>query len=237
MKKIILSLMLLVSINLQAQDKAALVEHYEKFYEQMRAQGDMQGIINAMTHLNILKPSQERLDTLAYLYANGGKYLQALNTIGIEKVATDSDLAVEVKAVSLKALKQPQRALEQYEVLFARDPSAFLAYEMADLQMQTGKADAAMQKIEYGIANAKEEDKKAFYESQVPYEVALKAAFIHLKALIEFNKDQVNNIDSAVALLDEALAISPNFNLALISKDALLKRKNPPKAPETTPKN
>lgn len=236
MKKIILSLILFVSINLQGQDKATLIQHYENFYEQMRSQGDMQGIINAMTHLNILKPTQARIDTLAYLYANGGKYVQALNTIGIDKVASDSELAVEVKAVSLKALKQPQRALEQYEVLFDRKPSAFVAYEMADLLIQVRKTDAAMEKVEYGIANAKEEDKKGFYESQVPYEVALKAAFIHLKALIEFNKDQVNNIDSAVVLLDEALAISPNFNLARISKEALLKRKNPP-TETTTPKN
>lgn len=235
MKKIILGLMLITVVSLQAQDKAALVQHYESFYQQMRAQGDMQGIINAMTHLNLLKPSPSRTDTLAYLYANGGKYIQALNTIGVDKLSSDSDLAVEVKAVSLKALKQPQRALEHYEVLFSRKPNPFMAYEMADLLIQTGKTDASMEKIEYGITNAKDEDKKGFYESQVPYEVSLKAAFIHLKALVEFNKDQANNIDSTVAILDEALAISPNFNLAELSKKALLSRKNPPS--DNKPKN
>jgi tetratricopeptide (TPR) repeat protein len=235
MKKLILVLFLLTGVSMQAQDNAALVKHYENFYKQMRSQGDMQGIINAMTHLNILKPSKARTDTLAYLYANGGKYVQALNTIGIEKLASDSDLAIEVKAVSLKALKQPQRALEQYEVLFERKPNAYMAYEMADLLIQTGKTVEADEKIEYGINNSKDEDKKSFYESQVPYEVALKAAFLHLKALVQFNKDQKNNIDSAIALLNEALAISANFNLAQLSKDALIKRKNPPA--ENKPKN
>ena len=80
-----------------------------------------------MTHLNILSPSQARKDTLAYLYVNSGKHIQALNTLGIEKNPSDSDLAVEVKAVSLKAVNQPQRALEQYEVLFSRKPNPYLS--------------------------------------------------------------------------------------------------------------
>lgn len=235
MKKLFFALLLIATVAVEAQDKSVLIKHYESFYKEMRNQGDMQGIINAMTHLNILKPSKERTDTLAYLYANGGKYVQALNTIGIEKSESDSDLALEVKAVSLKALKQPQRALEQYEILFKRQPNAFMAYEMADLLIQIGQIDAASEKIEYGIANSKEEDKKGFYESQVPYEVQLKAAFVHLKALVEFNKDQKNNIDAAIKLLDEAMTISPNFNLANLSKDALLKRKETPA--ETKPKN
>lgn len=228
MKKLILVFVLITGVTLQAQDNASLIKHYETFYKQMKQQGDVQGIITAMTHLNILKPSKERKDTLAYLYANAGKYVQALNTIGIDKVAGDSDLAVEVKAVSLKSLKQPKRALEQYVVLFGRKPNTYVAYEMADLLIQTGDIAGAEEKIEYGITNAKDNEKKGFYESQVPYEVALKAAFVHLKALVNFNKDKKNNIDSAITLLDEALKISPNFNLANISKQALLKLKNPP---------
>ena len=44
---------------------------------QMKAQGDTQGIINAMTHLNVLSPSQARKDTLAYMYMSENKYMQA----------------------------------------------------------------------------------------------------------------------------------------------------------------
>ena len=69
----------------------------------------------------------------------------------------------------------------------------------------------------------------AFYERQQPYEVPLKAAFLHLKALTEFNKNK-ENPDAAIALIDEALAIDPNFNLASLSKQALESRKNPPAA-------
>ena len=210
-----------------SQTKSELLKHYEAFYDQMRLQGDVDGVINALTHLNVLSPSKERNDTLAYIYANDNQHLQALNIIGIEKLDSDSNLAIQVKAVSLKALNQPKRALEQFEALYAREPNAYLAYELADLKVQTGDNAGAMKHVEYGIANAKDDMKYAFYERQQPYEVPLKAAFIHVKALIQYNMDK-NNIDQAIATLDEALAIDPNFNLASLSKQALTSRKEAP---------
>ena len=210
-----------------SQTKSELLKHYEAFYDQMRLQGDVDGVINALTHLNVLSPSKERNDTLAYIYANDNQHLQALNIIGIEKLDSDSNLAIQVKAVSLKALNQPKRALEQFEALYAREPNAYLAYELADLKVQTGDNAGAMKHVEYGIANAKDDMKYAFYERQQPYEVPLKAAFIHVKALIQYNMDKTN-IDQAIATLDEALAIDPNFNLASLSKQALTSRKAAP---------
>jgi hypothetical protein len=41
--------------------------------------------------------------------------------------------------------------------------------------------------------------------------------------------NQNDNIDQAIALIDEALGMDPNFNLAKISKDALVARKATPK--------
>ncbi|MCJ7467064.1 MAG: hypothetical protein MUO53_10270 [Maribacter sp.] len=229
MKKIVFALLFLSVMTASAQTSTELQKHYEAFYKQMRLQGDVQGVINAMTHLNVLSPSIERRDTLAYIYANDGQHLQALNTIGIEKNESDSDLAVQVKAVSLKALNQPKRALEQFEVLYARAPNPYLAYELGDLKIQTGDNTGAMTNIEYGLANAKDDMKYAFYERQEPYEVSLKAAFLHLKALVQYNNDK-DNIDAAIALIDEALALDPSFNLASLSKQALEQRKNPPVA-------
>ncbi|MDO1513176.1 hypothetical protein Q2T41_10965 [Maribacter confluentis] len=210
-----------------AQTKTELQKHYEAFYDQMRLQGDIDGVINALTHLNVLSPSKERMDTLAYIYANDNQHLQALNTIGIEKNDTDSDLAVQVKAISLKALNQPKRSLEQFEILNQRDPNAYLAYELADLKVQLGDNAGAMKHVEYGIANATDDMKYAFYERQQPYEVSLKAAFLHIKGLIQYNMDK-NNIDAAIASMDEALAMDPNFNLASLSKQALTSRKDTP---------
>ncbi|SDE48926.1 hypothetical protein SAMN04487992_101465 [Cellulophaga baltica] len=229
MKKILVALLIGFCFAGTAQTKSELQKHYEAFYKQMRLQGDVEGIINALTHLNVLNPSQQRNDTLAYIYANDNKHMQALNTIGIEKNDADSDLAVQVKAISLKALNQPKRAIEQFEVLFKRNPNPFLAYELADLKIQIGDPNGAMGNIEYGIANAKDEMKYAFYERQQPYEVPLKAAFLHLKGLVTFNLNR-EDVDGALVFINEALQLDPNFNLASLSKQALENKKNPPVA-------
>ena len=159
MKRIAITLLLMMGLFASAQTKSELQKHYEAYYQAMRLQGDVNGVINAMTHLNVIAPSTERRDTLAYIYANDNQHLQALNTIGIEKNEADSDLAVQVKAISLKALNQPKRSVEQFEILNKRTPNAYLAYELADLKIQTGDNAGATVNIEYGIANAKEDMK------------------------------------------------------------------------------
>ena len=227
MKKLVIVLLLSMGCFATAQTNTDLQKHYEAFYKEMRLQSDVNGVISALTHLNILVPTQERRDTLAYIYANNNQHMQALNTIGIEKNEDDSDLSVRVKALSLKALNQPKRSLEHFEVLYQRSPNAYLAYELADLKIQTGDNAGASVNIEYGITNAKDEMKYSFHERQQPYEVSLKAAFLHLKGLMKYNKDK-NDIDGALALIDEALKLDPNFNLASLSKQALSSRKDQP---------
>lgn len=224
MKKLVLVLVVMISFNITAQNKTELQKHFQAYYKQMKQQGDLQGVINAMTHLEVLAPTQARRDTIAYLYVSEGMNGEALNTIGFEKTATDSDLNTEVKALALKALNEPQRALEFYEELFSRKPNPFIAYEIADIKIQLQDLAGAKKSVEYGLANVKDDMKHAFYERQQPYETSLKAAFTYLNALVIYNEDTVNNIEKAIATLNLALAIDPKFNLAKISKDALLQK-------------
>lgn len=230
MKKVaIIVLMLIGAFQVEAQNNSQLVKHFEAYYKQMKSQGDVQGAMNALTHLIVLQPNQARKDTLAVLYMNNGKHLQALNTIGIDKDENDSDMAVEVKAVCLQALNQPEKSLEHFEVLFKRSPNPMVAYELADLKIQTGDLAGANLNITYGIANSKEGVARTYYESQQPYQVPMKAAFLYLKSLAKYRENPATNADVAIATLDEAMQIAPNFNLAKISKDALLAQKNAPK--------
>ena len=231
MKKLVGLLVIVFAMQVNAQSNSEMLSHYQAYYKQMKKQGDVQGVISALTHLNVLDPRQSRLDTLAVLYMNEGRHIQALNTIGIEKKADDSDMAVEVKAVSLHALNQPQRALEHYEELFKRSPNPLVAYELADLKIQLDDLVGANANITYGLDNSKDDIMRTFYEAQQPYQVKMKAAFLYLKALANFKANMEANIDSAVAIIDEALALEPNFNLAIISKNALMSRKNPPPPP------
>ncbi|MFS4482418.1 hypothetical protein ACKGJY_05340 [Hyunsoonleella sp. 2307UL5-6] len=225
MRQIILLVVSVITLQIGAQSNTELIQHFEAYGKQMRAQGDVQGMINAMTHLNILAPSEARKDTLAYIYMSEGKYMQALNTIGIDTKVDDSNIAVEVKAMSLKAVKQPERALVHFNELFKRSPSASLAYELAELNMQLQKLDEALIHINYGLANATPDMKHAYYEQQQPYQVELKSAFMYLKALQLFQQDRKNNIDAAVDILDDTLKASPNFNLVNLSKNELLRQK------------
>ncbi|MFV9551625.1 hypothetical protein [Algibacter sp. PT7-4] len=217
--------LMMLTFLVNAQSNTELLKHYEAYYKQMKAQGDTQGIINAITHLNILAPSDARKDTLAYIYMSENKFMQALNTIGIEQDASDSDIAVEVKAIALKSVNQPKLAIAHFEEMFKRRPNAVIAYELSDLNMQTQNLIQADKHIAYGLANAKPEDKKAFYETQTPYEVPLKAAFMYLNAISNYSKDKKVNIDSAINLLDETLKEAPNFNLIKITKNELLRQK------------
>jgi len=225
MKKMITVLALLISANIIAQTESELKKHFEAYYKQMQIQGDVQGVINALTHLVIIEPSQARKDTLAYIYASEGRYLEALNVIGIDKNPNASNMNIEIKAVSLKTLGEAERSLELYELLFQKEPNPYIAYEIADLKLQLQDLSGAEASIEYGLKNVKDDMNRTYYETQQPYQVSLKAAFTYLKAILTFNKDQNNNIDAAISLLNEALTMDENFNLAKISKDALTNRK------------
>ncbi len=208
-----------------AQSNKDLFSHYEKYYNQMLAQGDVQGVISALTHLNILDPNTARQDTLAAYYMNDGKHLQALNTIGIDANESDSMLAVEVKAISLQALGQNELALVHFEKMFLKNPNVAIAYEIADLKIQADDLNGARVKITYGLANSTDEMAHTYYETQQPYQVSMKSAFTYLEGILIFKESPENNLDKAIAKFDLALASDPNFNLALISKNALLSRK------------
>ena len=221
MKNLITLVVLIFTVSLQAQESKNLLDHYSKYYKQMQSQGDIQGVINALTHLNIIDPNEKRKDTLAVLYMNEGRFIQALNTIGVESLDSDSDMAVEVKAISLQSLNEIERALPHYEELFKRKPNPYIAYELADIKIQLNDFLGALKHITFGIANSNDDIYRNYFDTQTQYQVPMKAAFIYLKGLLTFKEKKDKNIDKAIALMDEALKLAPNFTLAKISIDAL----------------
>ncbi len=235
MKRLIVLLLIVTGSQINAQTNSDLLKHYEAYYKQMKKQGDVNGIINALTHLNVISPSRERLDTLGYIYMSEGQYSQALNTIGIDKIANDSDIALQVKAVSLKSVGQAKLAIGFFEDIFKRNPNPLIAFELAELNLQIQNLPESEKHIAYGIANSKEDMTKSFYEMQTPYQVPLKSAFMYLNALVTYNKDKKANIDAAVDILDSALKTAPNFNMIQLTKNELLRQKQALQAQQAAP--
>ena len=221
MKNFITITIFILAVSSQAQEPKNLLDHYSKYYKQMQSQGDIQGVINALTHLNIIDPNKKRKDTLAVLYMNEGRFIQALNTIGVESLDSDSDMAVEVKAISLQSLNEIERALPHYEELFKRKPNPYIAYELADIKIQLNDLLGALKHITFGIANSNADIYRNYFDTQTQYQVPMKAAFIYLKGLLTFKENKEENTDKAITIMDEALKLAPNFNLAKISIDAL----------------
>ena len=215
MKNIIAILVFVFSMSLTAQTNQDLLSHYKKYYKQMQSQADIQGVINALTHLNILEPSQARKDTLATLYMNEGRHVEALNTIGIEKNESDSDLAVQVKAFSLKAINDIDQSMVHYEELFKRKPNPFIAYELAEMKIRTGDLMGATRNITFGIANSDGEIVRNYYETQQPYSVPMRAAFTYLKGLVKINEDREKNIDAAISIF--SLLINSSSEIRLLN--------------------
>ena len=213
------------SMQIQAQSQSILVSHYKDFYTQMKQQVDIQGVINAMTHLVLLEPNVKRKDTLAAHYMNEGKYVQALNVIGVELLESDTNLATEIKAVSLKSLNEPKRAIEHYEVLYKQKRTVAIAYELADLKIQIEDLTGASLNITYGIANATTDMMKPYYETQTPYQVPVLAGFMYLKAIAKFRENPETNHDASILILNEALQLAPNFNVANIALNAIRAQK------------
>ena len=75
-----------------------------------------------------------------------------------DKNENDSDMAVEVKAMSLQVLNQIERSVEHYEELYRRKPSPVVAYELADMKIQLDDLLGATKHITFGIANSKSDD-------------------------------------------------------------------------------
>ena len=147
---------------------------------------------------------------------NEGKHVQALNTIGIDRNENDSDMAVEVKAISLQVLNQIERSVEHYEELYKRKPNPLVAYELADLKIQLDDLLGATKHITFGVANSKSDIMRTYYESQSQYQVPMKAAFIYLKGLVRFKENKTLNIDAAIEIMDENEMDDDNESSAII---------------------
>ncbi|NQY27898.1 MAG: hypothetical protein HRT69_00330 [Flavobacteriaceae bacterium] len=228
MKKIIFCFLALVTFTTtQAQKNkkknntdTALTNHYQKYYKMMLENNDLDGAIEGLSHLIVLAPSQTKKDTLGYMYLQANKPMQAIKVVG----NSTSNLALKTKAIGFKNLNNPKKAIENYEALIQKNNSVLDAYELAQLQFSIQRFGEARATINYGLQNSKDEKVRIFIKGNSYLETPIKAAFLNILGLIEYNLDK-SNIDKALAIFDESLKIDPQFVLALENKKGLLAQK------------
>lgn len=234
MKRIILALILgLVVSTTYAQKrkkgnqedfKTEMISHYKVFYKKMIENKDYQSAIQGLNHLIILEPKNiARKDTLGLLYYTVENPLLAINTLK----DSESELGLRTKALAYKKIKNVKQAIENYEELLEKFYNVKDAYELAQLQYGVQNFGDAKVTINKALSAAQDEKVQIIVARNSYIETPIKAAFLNILGLIEYNNN-VANTDKAVQVFDQALAVDPEFILALENKKGILEKQNAP---------
>lgn len=208
--------------------KTEMVQHYTKFYKQMIKNQDFVSAIVGLNHLVILKPENSALrDTLGLLYYTKDRPNLAIKTIG----SSNSKLALKTKALAYKKLENFKETINNYEALLKDHYDVLDAYELAQLQYGMQNFGDAKSTINKALNAAKDEKVKIIVANNSYIETKVTAAFLNILGLIEYNNN-VANIDKATAIFDQAIAIDPEFILAVENKKSLLTKKMNPEKKE-----
>ncbi|NQY07243.1 MAG: hypothetical protein HRT68_13895 [Flavobacteriaceae bacterium] len=226
-----LFLSLVTLTNVQAQKKkktgeqnfkTEMVKHYTKFYKEMIQKRDLTSAIIGLNHLLVLEPENTaRKDTLGLLYYTVDNPPLAIATLA----NSESELGLRTKALAFKKVNNIKESINNYEVLLKKYYSVMDAYELAQLQYSVQNFGDTKITINQALKVAKDEKVQIIVAKNSYIETPITAAFLNILGLMEYNNN-VANADNAIAILDQALQIDPEFVLAIENKKAILAKKN-----------
>ena len=153
-------------------------------------------------------------ELLGNIYFDMEQYSSAaLVALDLLQINDKSIKALEIAAYSLEQLGALDRALPHFESLHLLSGDLFSLYKTSYLQFSLKKYEEALNSVNMLIKNKKSTEEKLAFpkKDNTNQEVTMQVAALNLKGLIY--KEQVN-IEEAKAAFDEALAASPDFEMA-----------------------
>jgi len=160
-------------------------------------------------------PSNPRYrELLGNIYFETEQYSSAaLVALDLLQINDKNITALEIAAYSLEQLGALDRALPHFESLHLLSGDLFSLYKTSYLQFSLKKYDEALNSVNMLIKNKKSTEEKLAFpkKDNTNQEVTMQVAAYNLKGLIY--KEQGNTEEAKLAF-DEALKVSPEFEMA-----------------------
>ena len=154
-------------------------------------------------------------ETLTSLYFEGGQYTSAaVSALDILEMNDKSLIALEVAANSLEQLGALDKALPNFERHYLLTNNLFSLYKTAYMQYSLNRQEEALNSINMLVKAPKSSEEKVGFpkNDNTTQEVTLKAAALNLKGMVYMYQ---KNKPEAIAALNQALEVQPDFELAI----------------------
>jgi tetratricopeptide (TPR) repeat protein len=154
-------------------------------------------------------------ETLTSLYFEAGQYTSAaVSALDILEMNDKSLVALEVAANSLEQLGALDKALPNFERHYLLTNNLFSLYKTAYMQYSLNRQDEALNSINMLVKAPKASEEKVGFPKadNTTQEVTLKAAALNLKGMVYMYQ---KNKAEAIAALNQALEVQPDFELAI----------------------
>lgn len=230
MKKIKLFVLALglmfAGISAQAQDSTYISNEYAKalaLFDKSQKYNDAMLTKHALFEILILSPNDSSaMRSLAELYYNSSQYTSsALVGLDMLEKYPSYEVAMEIVALSYENLRIYEKAVEYYEKLWLKTENINVQYQIAYLQYSLKRFTESETNLNMMDTKVNLEDKISLNKSDgTIQEVPFAAAIANLRGLMALEQGKS---EEAKAHFTKALSISPDFETAKNSLDALNK--------------
>ncbi len=196
-------------------DKSPIYWLYDAHYRMAIQYNDYAEAKSALYNLVLLEPQNDSLRyNLAYIYFDNNQNPSTILACNDILAMNPNHLgALELSAAAFENLGLKDKALPNYEKLYMLSSNLNALYKMAFLQYDLKKYAECGVNIDILLAHTELADANVVFseENNEQKEYPMKVAVLNLRGLVNV---EIGNKELARKAFEEALAISPDFQLA-----------------------